>query len=49
MKTDAPTATQRRDQIADIDDILRCTGALPEHPLSAKARTGLMAQRRVAD
>ena len=49
MKTDALTASQMRDQISDIDDILRCTDMFPEHPLAATARPGLLAQRRALE
>ena len=49
MNTNALTAAQLRDQIADIDDIIRCTEVFPDHPLASTARPGLLAQRRVLE
>ncbi len=49
MKTDALTAAQLRNQIADIDDIIRCIEVFPDHPLASTARPGLWAQRCVLE
>lgn len=49
MKTTETTVAQLQNQMADIDDILRCTEAFPDHPLARTARPGLLDQRRALE
>ena len=46
MKTATTTASQLQDQIDDIVNVLHCTLMFPDHPLAAKVRPKLLAQRR---
>ena len=49
MKFAETSTAQLQNQIADIDDILRCTQEFPDHPLATAARPGLLAQRRALE